>query len=131
MSLPTIRADWAQHMIYGSWIGGLSASAVLIAAEVMGDPALRMVAPAACVMMALAAGIANELHQLAAKTKDWDRYRQELLDWTERNHGRPEPLPLDPIPRSPEPHDVDGADVTATVLGAVPVAVPLFMMVWG
>lgn len=102
MSLPLIRADWAQHMVYGAWVGAAGAVGVLVLGMAAGRPGIYMLAPAACICTALLAGLAKE-----------------ASDWL-ANCRAGEPV-----------HEVSAADVLATVAGALPVAVPLFMMMWG
>lgn len=102
MSLPQIRADWAQHMIYGSWVGAVGAAAVLVLAVAAGRPGLGLLAPAASLLAALLAGVAKEVADAV----------------TNRHAGA--------VP----PHEVSAADVVATLTGAFPVAIPLFLSLW-
>lgn len=103
MSLPQIRADWAQHMIYGGWIGAVGAAAVLVLAVAAGRPGLSLAAPVASLLAALAAGVVKEVSDAVAS----------------RRAGA-----------VATPHEVSAADVVATLTGAFPVAIPLFLSLW-
>lgn len=101
MSLPEIRADLAQHMVYGAWIGAAGAAFVLLLAAAAGRPGVSLLAPVAGLLLALAAGVAKEVADAMA----------------DRRPGA-------------APHEVSAADVAATVTGALPVAIPLFLALW-
>lgn len=99
MSLPQIRADWAQHMVYGAWVGAAGAAFVLVLAQVAGRPGVSLLAPVASLLAALAAGVAKE-----------------AADQVVNRRAAAAP-----------PHEVSAADVVATLTGAFPVALPLFL----
>lgn len=103
MSLPQIQADWAQHMVYGGWVGASGAATVLMLDAVAGRPGLSLLAPMASLLAALVAGLAKEM---------WDAQRN-------RRPGAAVPL-----------RDVSLSDVVATLTGAFPVAIPLFISLW-
>jgi hypothetical protein len=102
VSLPQIRADWAQHMLYGAWVGAAGAALVLVLAQVAGRPGVSLMAPVASLLAALAAGVSKEVADAMANR---------------RRTAAP-------------PHEVSAADVVATVAGALPVALSLFMAMW-
>lgn len=103
MSLPQIRADWAQHMVYGGWVGASGAATVLMLDAVAGRPGLSPLAPVASLLAALVAGLVKEM---------WDAQRN-------RRPGAAIPL-----------QDVSFGDMVATLTGAFPVAIPLFISLW-
>jgi hypothetical protein len=113
MSLPMIRADWAQHMVYGAWVGAAGAAGVLVIAQVAGRPEMGLMAPVGGLWAALVAGLAKEL-------ADWLANRRVMSDVLLWQLDRP----------ATTPHEVSAADVVATVAGALPVAVPLFLSMW-
>ncbi len=113
MSLPQIRADWAQHMVYGAWVGAASAAGTLVVALALHRPEYRLAAPAAGMLGALVAGVAKE-----------------VSDWLLNRRARARMAELGLLRLSVPPHEVSPADVVATVLGAAPVVVPLFLLLW-
>jgi hypothetical protein len=115
MSLPQIRADWAQHMVYGAWVGAAGAAVVMVLERVLGWHGLGLSAPAACLLAAALAGAAKEL-------ADWvsnRRARAYAARWGMSLTGS-----------SVSAHEVAAGDVVATVVGALPVAVPMFLALW-
>lgn len=100
MSIPQIRADWAQHIVYGAAVGAAAAASVAIAGLVTGSHGLRFMEPAAAVVAALVAGLAKE-----------------LADWVANM-------------RTPGAHEVALSDVVATTLGGMAVAVPGLIWLW-
>lgn len=103
MSLPQIRDDWAQHMVYGGWVGASGAATVMMLGEMAGRHGLSLMAPVASLLAALVAGLVKEM---------WDAQRN-------RRPGAAVPL-----------QDVSLGDVVATLTGAFPVAIPLFISLW-
>ena len=103
MSLPQIRSDWSQHMVYGGWVGASGAATVLMLGAVAGRPGLSFLAPVASLLAALVAGLVKEM---------WDAQRN-------RRPGAAVPL-----------QDVSLGDVVATLIGAFPVSIPLFISLW-
>lgn len=130
MSLPAIRADLAQHVIYGYGAAALACAGLALAALVLEQPQLRLAAPGVAVLGALAAGLAKE-------TADWWR------NWRERRRHRVMvqrwhdsllavgALPEPPLRPAPALHQVAMADLVATVLGSTPLAVVALMVIWG
>lgn len=123
MSIPQIRADWAQHMVYGAWVAAAAAAGVLVLAAAAGRPGLGLLAPAASLLAALLAGVAKEM---ADEVTSRRTRRRGLADRkAAMSEGRM--LLTYPIPM---PHEVSAADVVATLAGAFPVAIPLFLALW-
>lgn len=100
MSTPQIRADWAQHIVYGAAVGAAAAASMAVAGLVTGAPGLRFMEPVAAVTAALVAGLAKE-----------------LADWVANR-------------RTPGAHEVALSDVVATTLGGLAVAVPGLIWLW-
>lgn len=108
MGIPAIRADLAQHVMAGAAVGSAAAGLLAVAGSALGVPGLRLAMPAAAVGAALAAGAVKEVADWLANRR-W--YRENGL--------------------APRPHEVSSADLAATVLGGVFVAVPVFLALWG
>jgi len=99
MGLPQIRADWAQHMVYGAWVGAVGAAGVLALGQVAGRPGLGLLAPVVSLLAALLAGVAKEVADHVANRR----------------------AAIAP------PYEVSAADMVATLIGVLPVV--LFFLV--
>lgn len=97
--------DKANHYAYGSWIATAAAAAVMAVALGCGHAPgwLPAAAAAAGAFAALAAGV-------------WKEAQDQVANDAAFAAGEP------------PPHEVSSADVLATALGAVPVAVPLLAL---
>lgn len=115
MSPPAIRADLAQHMIYGACVGALAQCALLVVAVLAAQPHLKFMVPATGLAAALAVGVIKE-------AADWWANYRVRTSWrrTGASLGGLKPLP----------HEVSEADVIATVVGAIPAAVVTLLLLW-
>jgi hypothetical protein len=107
-------------MVYGAWVGAAGAAVVMVLERVLGWHGLGLSAPAACLLAAALAGAAKEL-------ADWvsnRRARADAARWGMSVAG------MSVAGLSVPAHEVAAGDVVATVAGALPVAVPLFLALW-
>jgi hypothetical protein len=131
MGLPTIRADLAQHVIYGYGAAALACAGVALGALVLDMPSLRLAMPGAAVAGGLAAGLAKEAADWWANRLARRRFEEDWLRWLESlgEEGAPDPDAwLDRPP--PLPHEVSLDDLVATILGALPCAVVALLGWW-
>jgi hypothetical protein len=115
MSAPTIRADLAQHMIYGAGVAALAQCALLVVAVLAAEPGLRFMVPGTGLVAALAAGVAKEVADAWANRRaraSWRRMGASLAGLL------------------PRPHEVSLLDTMATTAGAIPLAVVTMLLLW-
>lgn len=120
MSLPVIRADWAQHMIYGAWAGATAQVVGALASVATGDPSGMALVPALGPMGAFVAGLAKEGSDWLSNLRARREWAAAAGKWGASIAGL-----------QPYRHEVSFSDVVATVLGGCPGGIVAGVVLWG